>query len=50
MAEFYRDDPVFAVDVIDAILEDKDQAELMVVLRQVARALDGFQSIAQGVS
>lgn len=32
MAEVYRSDPAFALEVIYNILEDGDQAELMIVL------------------
>jgi DNA-binding phage protein len=38
MAELYRSDPAFAVEVVNGILKDGDQAELLVVLRQMARA------------
>jgi probable addiction module antidote protein len=46
MAELYRDDPEFAIAMLNAILEDGDQAELMVVLRQLAKAFGGVQSVA----
>jgi probable addiction module antidote protein len=46
MAELYRGDPVFALEVINAILEDGDQAELLVVLRQMAQAFGGVQAVA----
>ena len=36
MAELYRSDPALALDVINGILEDGDQAELLTVLRQLA--------------
>ena len=35
MAELYRDDPAFALGVINSILEGRDQAELLIVLRQM---------------
>ena len=38
MAELYRSDPAFAVEVVNGILKDGDQAELLVVLRQMVRA------------
>jgi probable addiction module antidote protein len=47
MAELYRSDPAFAVDVLNGILEDGDQAELLVVLRQMAQAFGGVQVVAE---
>jgi probable addiction module antidote protein len=47
MAELYREDPDFAIATLNAILQDGDQAELMVVLRQLAKAFGGVQSIAE---
>ena len=47
MAELYRDDPALALDVINGILEDGDQAELLVVLRQMAQAFGGVQAVAE---
>jgi probable addiction module antidote protein len=46
MAELYRDDPDLALDVINSILEDGDQAELLTVLRQLTQAFGGVQAIA----
>lgn len=36
-------DPSLALDVINGILEDGDQAELLTVLRQLAQAFGGVQ-------
>jgi probable addiction module antidote protein len=47
MAELYRGDPAFALDVINGILEDGDQAELLVVLRQMAQAFGGVPAVAE---
>lgn len=47
MAQLYRDDPDFAIATLNAILQDGDQAELMVVLRQLAKAFGGVQTIAE---
>ena len=47
MAELYRDDPALALDVINGILEDGDQAELLIVLRQMAQAFGGVQAVAE---
>ena len=46
MAELYRGDPEFAMQVINNILEDGDQGELLIVLRQMAKAFGGVQSVA----
>ena len=34
--KLYRDDPAFALEVINGILENVDQAELVIALRQMA--------------
>jgi probable addiction module antidote protein len=47
MAELYRSDPVFALEVINGILEDGDQAELLTVLRHMAQAFGGVQMVAE---
>ena len=41
MAELYRSDPALALEVINGILADGDQAELLIVLRQMAQAFGG---------
>jgi probable addiction module antidote protein len=47
MAELYRDDPALALELINGILEDGDQAELLIVLRQMAQAFGGVQAVAE---
>jgi len=47
MAKLYRDDPALALEVIDGILEEGDQAELLTVLRQLAQAFGGVQAVAE---
>ena len=47
MAELYRNDPTFALEVVNGILEDGDQAELLIVLRQMAEAFGGVQAVAE---
>ncbi len=49
MAELYRKDPAFARQVINSILEDEngDQGELLIVLRQMAKAFGGVQAVAE---
>lgn len=47
MAELYHTDPALALDVINGILEDGDQAELLTVLRQLTQAFGGVQVVAE---
>ncbi len=49
MAELYRKDPDFAMQVINSIFEDEngDQGELLIVLRQMAKAFGGVQAVAE---
>ncbi len=47
MAEIFREDPEHAVELLNAILEDGDQAELMVALRQMSAAFGGVYGIAR---
>jgi probable addiction module antidote protein len=47
MAETFRDDPQYAIDFLNAILADGDQAELLIALRQLAKAFGGVQTIAE---
>jgi len=47
MVELYRSEPALALEVINSILADGDQAELMIVLRQLARAVGGVQAVAE---
>ncbi len=47
MAELYRGDPAFVLDVINGILEDGNQAELLIVLRQMTQAFGGVQAVAE---
>ncbi len=49
MAEMYREDPEFARQVINSILEDEngDQGELLIVLRQMTKAFGGMQAVAE---
>lgn len=47
MAELYRNDPGLALAVLNDILEGGDQAELLVVLRQMTQAFGGMQAVAE---
>ncbi len=39
MAELYRSDPALAADLINSMMEDGDQAEVLIALRQLAMGL-----------
>jgi probable addiction module antidote protein len=47
MAEYYREDPVYAMKLLNAILADGDQAELLTILRQMTKAFGGVQAVAE---
>ena len=47
MAEMYRDDPAFAMQLLNSILEEGDQGELLIVLRQMTKAFGGVQAVAE---
>lgn len=47
MAELFKDDPKLAAATLDAILADGDQGELLVTLRQMAKAFGGVPKIAK---
>jgi probable addiction module antidote protein len=47
MAELLKADPAYAVDLLNAILEDGEQGELLIVLRQMAKAFGGVQTVAE---
>ncbi|KQO80338.1 hypothetical protein [Rhizobium sp. Leaf262] len=47
MADLFRDDPELAAATLDAILANGDQGELMVTLRQMAKAFGGVPQVAK---
>lgn len=47
MAEMYREDPAYALQLLNNILEDGDQSELLITLRQMAKAFGGVQAVAE---
>jgi probable addiction module antidote protein len=47
MAELFEKDPAYALTLLNGILEDGDQGELLVALRQMAKAFGGLQSVAE---
>lgn len=46
MAELYRDDPTLAVALINNVLENGDQAELLITLRHLTLAFGGVEAVA----
>lgn len=47
MAEVFREDPAVAVELLNAILEDGDQGELLIALRQMTKAFGGVSTVAE---
>lgn len=47
MAEVLRDDPAYGIELLNSILEDGDQGELLMVLRQMTKAFGGVQGVAE---
>jgi len=47
MADVYRNDPAYAVQLLNAILADGDQSEFLIALRQMAKAFGGVQAVAE---
>lgn len=47
MAELLRDDPTFAIQLLNSILEDGNQSELLIAMRQVTKAFGGVQAVAE---
>ena len=47
MAELFREDAAFATEYLNSVLEEGDQADLLVTLRQMANAAGGIQVIAE---
>ena len=47
MAEVYREDPAYALQLLNSILEDGDQSELLIALRQITKAFGGVQAVAE---
>ncbi len=43
----FRDDPTCAVELLNSILEDGDQGELLIALRQLTKAFGGVQTVAE---
>jgi probable addiction module antidote protein len=49
MAVIFQEDPAYAVELLNDVLEDEDAmpGELLIVLRQMAKAFGGVQKVAE---
>jgi probable addiction module antidote protein len=47
MTEVFKDDPAYALELLNSILEDGEQGELLTALRQMTKAFGGVQSVAE---
>jgi probable addiction module antidote protein len=47
MSELFQEDPVYALELLNNILEDGEQGELLIALRQMTKAFGGVQSVAE---
>src|ERR1017187_1273538 len=47
MADLFREDPAYAMELLNAILADGEQGELLIALRQMTKAFGGVQSVAE---
>jgi probable addiction module antidote protein len=47
MADLYRDDPKLAAQMLSDLLEEGDQAELLIALRQMTKSFGGIPKVAE---
>jgi len=47
MAEVFSHDPAYAIEMLNSILADGDQAELLIALHQMAKAFGGVRGVAK---
>ena len=47
MAELFQEDPAYALELLNNILEDGEQGELLIALRQMTKAFGGVQTVAE---
>jgi len=47
MAEVFQKDPAYAQALLNSFLEDGEQGELLITLRQMTKAFGGVQSVAE---
>ena len=50
MAEVFQADPAYAMELLNSILEDGDQSELLIALRQMTKAFGGVTTVAERAS
>lgn len=50
MAEIFKDDPAYAIELLNGILADGEQGELLIALRQMTKAFGGVQAVAEKAS
>jgi probable addiction module antidote protein len=46
-AEQFKNDPAYALELLNSVLEDGEQSELLIVLRRMAKAFGGVQTVAE---
>jgi probable addiction module antidote protein len=46
MAEVFQADPAYAIEMLNSILEDGEQGELLIALRQMTKAFGGVPVVA----
>jgi len=49
-AEVFQENPGYALELLNSILEDGEQGELLIALRQMTKAFGGVQSVAEQAS
>jgi DNA-binding phage protein len=47
MAELFQEDPAYALELLNSILEDGAPGELLIALRQLTNAFGGMQQVAE---
>ena len=47
VVEMFREDPEFAAEYLNAVLEDGDQRELMLAMRRIAEGFGGVTQLAK---
>lgn len=47
MAELFQADPDFAAEYLSSLLQDGEQADLLIALRQMAKAFGGVAALAE---
>ena len=47
MGELFQEDPTYALELLNSVLEDGEPGELLIALRQMTKAFGGMQSVAE---